>query len=84
MDFFSPFLGDSRKTQSGYIFTFGSIGSTALSVGDGFDYRNELDSEMRSVIIELDNNGKEVARLIIPSTDQGLGVGTYRAQRINL
>ena len=84
MDFFSPFLGDSRKTQSGYIFTFGSIGSTALSVGDDFDYRNELDSEMRSLIIELDNNGKEVARLIIPSTDQGLGVGTYRAQRINL
>lgn len=84
MDFFSPFLGDSRKTQNGYIFTFGSIGSTALSVGDGFDYRNDLDIEKRSVIIELDNNGNEVARLIIPSTDQGLGVGTYRAQRINL
>jgi len=85
MDFFSPFLGDSRKTPNGnYIFTFGSIGSTALSTGDGFEYRNDLDSELRSVIIELDNAGKELGRLVIPSTDQGLGVGSYRAERINL
>ena len=85
MEFFSPLLGQSHKTPSGnYIFTFGSIGSRALTTGDTFNYNNSSDTEMKTVIVEFDSSGKEQGRLTIPTTNQSFGVGTYRAERIKL
>ncbi|MDE0471014.1 MAG: aryl-sulfate sulfotransferase [Ekhidna sp.] len=85
MEFFSPFLGQSYKTPSGnYIFTFGSIGSRALTTGDTFNYNNSSDTEMKTVIVEFNSSGKEQGRLTIPTTNQSFGVGTYRAERIKL
>ncbi len=78
MDFYAPFLGTSYPTPSGnYIFTFGTIGVSFITTGDGYSFTNSSDTEEKTVIVELDNSGNETGRLTIPKS------GTYRAERIN-
>ncbi len=82
---FSPFMGSSSISASGnYLFCFGTIGSKKRTTGNGYDYNNINDIEGKTIVIELDRNGIEKARLIIETTDQRpLKIGAYRAQKIN-